>query len=343
MNKKRQFLIAILGEDGTQALQKACIRNPELETAILPRALWAWLENGGPSFSGAIPGTEGTYLEFRKSESNSYNGVVKLNGELHSFHNESLVYVGACAAVALGADGERVSKRLKDTTAIKLAKSIDGLVRATVISQLKKASTGSAESAGPPAKAIAPMKPNAPTPADPRQNGKGPTVGMRPQLPKLPTGQVVPFTSADVAGATGPRANAAPTAPSGNTTPAGTPISQTAELPRTTRNKEASPLDQSKIPKVAAVKEVKAPEVKTPEPKKKTVAVTKSEAVASCSVCGQRNIVNNSFVGCMCFRALAKSVTLTTTPITYRLSFGADWDRESITTLTEVFRGGSYE
>lgn len=338
MSKKRNFLTAVLGEDGQKALQQACVRNPEMEAAILPRALWGWLANGvRSSYTGPIPGVEGTYIDFKKSEANLYSGTVRFTEGEHSFANESLVYVGACMAVALGADGEKVSNRLSEVRAGKLAKSIDTLVKAkVVISELKK-KAGGAESPGPAAKPHAPLEPNAPSPPDPTQNSKGPVVGLRPQLPKRPSGQVTGPTSVDVGGEIGPRVHPAPTAPSGNTTPVGSPVGQTAERPQTTRNKANSPL--ATAPKAPA---------SAPEPKKssipkvptaKGINVTKSEANASCNVCGGKNLVNGKFSGCLCFQALAKSVKVEELSSTYRLTFGKDWDKESIVTLVETLKG----
>lgn len=341
MDKKDHFLTAVLGEDGRKALKKACVRNPELEAAILPRALWGWLASGvRSSYEGPIPGVEGTYISFKKSEENLYSGTVKFTEGPHSFANESLVYVGACMAVALGADGDRISKRLSDSKAEKLAKTIDTLVKAKVlVTELKKKSAG-AEAPGPAAKPHEPMGPNGATPADPTQNSKGPVVGLRPKLPRRPTGQVTPQLANDMGGEIGPKVHPAPTAPSGNTTPQGTPANQTAEAPQVTRNKANSPLSTKAT----------APKSNTPEPKASripqvnkakgpTLDVTKSEAQATCPVCGGKNLSGSRFTGCLCFRALAKSVSVRESITHYKLTFGSDWDKESVATLTETLKG----
>lgn len=339
MDKKDHFLTAVLGEDGWKALKKACVRNPELEAAILPRALWGWLASGvRSSYDGPIPGVENTYISFRKSESDLYSGTVKFGEAPHTFRNESLVYVGACMAVVLGADGERVSKRLTDSKAEKLAKSIDLLVKARVaVAELRKKSAG-AEAPGPAAKPHSPMEPNGPNPSDLTQNSKGPVVGLRPQLPRRPTGQVTGPLANDVGGEIGPRAHPVPVAPSGNTTPQGTPVNQTAESPHVTRNKAHSPLSApTATPKSAPEpKQSKIPKVKTQE---RSVSVTKSEASSRCLVCGGNNILGGQFAGCLCFRGLAKTVKVSESKGHYRLFFGSDWDSESILALVETLRG----
>lgn len=57
-----------------------------------------------------------------------------------------------------------------------------------------KSPQGNAEAPGPAHAPAAPQGPQAPLPPDPTQNSKGPTVGLRPKPPKLPT----PKASTDV-------------------------------------------------------------------------------------------------------------------------------------------------
>lgn len=75
---------------------------------------------------------------------------------------------------------------------------------------------------------------------------------------------------------------------------------------------------------------------KAPTPAAKPgLKVTKAEAQAPCPACGDLQFAGAKYVGCICFKALAKSVTTTATPDGYRLDFGADWDRDAVTTLIE--------
>lgn len=137
--RKFKFLRAVLGEDGAKALAKAAERAPELEAALLPRSIMAWLGLTSRSdFEGRIPGNENTYVQFVKSE-DRYSGSVAIGDEVYSFENALVTHLGACIAVALGADHERVSPRLKDLDVQRLGKNIDTLVKARVaIRELKK-------------------------------------------------------------------------------------------------------------------------------------------------------------------------------------------------------------
>jgi hypothetical protein len=189
-DRKFRFLKAVLGEDGAKALAKAAERAPELEAALLPRSIMAWLGlTTRADFEGRIPGNENTYVQFTKSESR-YSGTVTIGEEVYSFENASVMHLGACVAVALGADHERVSPTLRDLDIQRLGKNIDTLAKARVaISELKKKAMGAQGGQEAPGPAAAPKEPGAPTPpAAPelKQTIKGPTVGIKPKLPKPP-------------------------------------------------------------------------------------------------------------------------------------------------------------
>jgi GNAT superfamily N-acetyltransferase len=138
-NTKSQFLEGILGGDGAKALSKAAARIPELESALLPRALMAWLGVCPTSFEGNLPGVENSYLHFQKSEGNTYSGSIAIGDDIYAFEDASGLRVGACVAVALGADHEKLNPALADTDLVRLGKSIDTLVRArAVVEALQK-------------------------------------------------------------------------------------------------------------------------------------------------------------------------------------------------------------
>jgi hypothetical protein len=138
-SRKFKFLKAVLGEDGARALAKAAERGPELENALLPRTIMAWLGIAGRSdFEGQIPGVENTYLQFGKAE-DRYSGSVAVGDEVYSFESATMLHLGACVAVALGADHERVSPGLRDLEIQRLGKNIDTLVKARIaVAELRK-------------------------------------------------------------------------------------------------------------------------------------------------------------------------------------------------------------
>lgn len=184
--RKFSFLKAVLGEDGARALAKAAERGPELEAALLPRTIMSWLGIAArDDFEGQIPGVENTYLQFKKAEER-YSGSVAIGDEVYSFEAATVLHLGACMAVALGADHERVGTRLKDLDIQRLGKNIDTLAKARVaVAELRKRAMG-AEPPGPAHAATAPDGPVAPTPPVPNQTSKGPMVGKNPTAPTPP-------------------------------------------------------------------------------------------------------------------------------------------------------------
>lgn len=134
---KLQFLSAIVGSDGANALAKAVERISDLELAILPRAITAWLEIMGPfGYDGTVPGIE-NQLSFTKSEQ-GFSGYIVLDGQNHVFKKSSIFHVAGCMAVALGLDHERMSTLVKSEKLVKLGKGIDLLVKSKVIKGLVK-------------------------------------------------------------------------------------------------------------------------------------------------------------------------------------------------------------
>lgn len=198
--RKFQFLKAVLGEDGAKALSKAAERAPELGHAVLPRTIMAWLGVATrDDFEGTIPGVQNTYLQFTKSES-KYSGSVSVGDEVYSFEAATILHLGACVAVALGSDHERMSPGLRDLDIQRLGKNIDTLVKARLaiaeirkraleatVTKAQKSPQGGAEAPGPAHAATPPLAPLAPQAPAPTQTSKGPVVGLRPKPPKLPT------------------------------------------------------------------------------------------------------------------------------------------------------------
>lgn len=122
----------VLGSDGASALKKAvelaAARGLDLESALVPRAILAWLGACAASeYEGEIPGVENTYLSFQKSE-NSYSGSITISEDVYSFEKAELYHLASAVAVALGADNDTNTVRAKDLE--KLGKNLDLLAKA---------------------------------------------------------------------------------------------------------------------------------------------------------------------------------------------------------------------
>jgi hypothetical protein len=267
MNQKNQFLKAVLGDDGAQALRKAAERSDTLENALIPRTILAWIGIAArSSYSGALPGIENTYVEFTKSE-NGYSGQIAIGDDVYEFKDKNVYHLTASVAVSMGVDHERVPANLKDSDVARLGKSIDLLVKARVVTEqlLKKAVAG-AEAPGPAAK---------PTPA------------ADPIAPDAPT-------------------------------------AQQAALPKPTKAKPKLPRTSSKATSVPMLPKLK---------------LSEAQLQKKCTACSSGHLRNGKFIGCMCWRDLAKSTTLVKNGDgSFTMSFGKDWDQDAVETFVADMR-----
>ena len=293
--RKLKFLTAVLGTDGAGALVKAAERSADLEHALIPRTIMAWLLIAGRGdYEGSVPGIDDSYLAFRKS-GEEYSGSIGIDDVVYTFESAPLLHVAAGIAVSLGADHERVSDSLRDLDLVRLGKSIDLLVKARIVAEeLRKV-----EPPGQPAAPREPQQHEAPTLPTPTQTQKGPTVGVKPRLPR----------------------------PQLEGTKPSTPLSPRA----------AKIHAQSAAPAAAQAAKPILPGMKgAVKPKKGASAkVTKAQADKPCPVCTLRQFRNDTFRGCLCFRELAKSVQAVKLEDGYHLDFAPDMDREELVTLLE--------
>lgn len=119
------FLQALLGADCTRALSEAVSRSSGLEAAAAPRAMVAWLSAVGPSFAGALPGSEST-VEFRKSSA-GYGGHVVVSGTRFDFDDLPSLQMVAVLSVAAGLDFVH-HDTLSSRDLVRLGKSLDAMV-----------------------------------------------------------------------------------------------------------------------------------------------------------------------------------------------------------------------
>ena len=178
-SRKLSFLQAIVGEDGAGALSKATAQSPDLEWAILPRVVMAWLEVVSEGdFDGFLPGIDDTRLSFKKSE-NEFSGCINIDGDAYTFRDASLYHIAGSVAVALGSDKEHAPP-LTSPALSKFGKTVDLLVKARTLRKAQGRKGGAGGNAQGPGPAAAPRPsdgPAAPIPEAPKPSG--PAVGTK--------------------------------------------------------------------------------------------------------------------------------------------------------------------
>lgn len=216
-----QFLTAVLGNDGAQALQKAADRSEDLGNALVPRAILSWLNAATKyDFDGAIPGVTNTYVSFSKSEK-GFSGSIDLHGENYAFKDASIFHLAASVATAINVND--ISTGARSSEIEKLGRSVDLLAKTRILSdalskaekekqeksyecqgkdectdvgcitrghvlEKNKDSHGGAASKGAAASAVAPAMPLPPTavqPEQPRITAKLPKLPGSAQAPKV--------------------------------------------------------------------------------------------------------------------------------------------------------------
>jgi len=299
---RARFLIEVVGPEGAKTLAKAADRSSLLGQALIPRTIVAWLR-ANSSYDGDIPGAEGQHVAFAKSES-GFSGSVVIQDKPYDFQNVSLFYVAGAIGVAVGMDSASVPKELKNLDLERLGKSIDCMVK------VRRLSLAKAEEDKKPKK------------------GKCPECGARSggHFPRLVAGMVLKCKNdssklekkAANDGSTGTQAAPiAPKAPEAPTAVAQQPTAQ--QISPLSAKKDAKP-SKPVTPKVA---------------KPPTVKVSKSEMGNSCPACSQKQFKDGHFVGCTCFRVLAKNVEVVSIGDEVELRLNG-WDRASVLTLAET-------
>jgi hypothetical protein len=104
--------------------------------------------------------------------------------------------------------------------------------------------------------------------------------------------------------------------------------------PDTTQAKQAA---KPIIPRVG-----KAPKKMTipAKPKRKKIQIWKSETARPCGLCGQSMFIDNKFVGCTCFKPLAKSISSSDDKLTITLEFDDSVDDDAMLTLIGALKHG---
>lgn len=129
----KDFLIAVAGPSGAQALLKATERIPGLESVIVPRALVAWLNLvARTGFEGPIPGSPNSYCRLQKGE-HGYTGAVTVGDFVHSFEDNTVLHTAASLAVSMGINS--IPSDVGAEQLQRLGKSLDLLIKAKAISE----------------------------------------------------------------------------------------------------------------------------------------------------------------------------------------------------------------
>jgi hypothetical protein len=266
--RKYAFLKAVLGTDGAFSLKKAADKYEDLEGAIVPRAIMAWLGVvGRGDYEGGLPGVDDSYLDFSKNSDSTYDGSIAIGEGVFPFQNASVFHLAASVALSLGASLE--SQPLKDVDVMKLGKSIDVLVKAKYLSGMDVFAKAIP---GPPNKPQVRGQPVPPTPGTKQIGQPKPIASQKP-----------------------------------------------AEAPK-----------QAKMPKH------KIPQLKVKTPKK-AAKLTAKALKSECGECGQPLVKNEAFVGCLCFRDLARYVSLTKHDNEhYEISFGSGVDEDGELAILEA-------
>lgn len=126
-------------------------------------------------------------------------------------------------------------------------------------------------------------------------------------------------------------------------------VDSTQQTPEGAALWQARPLAQTELPgsanKPTAQQEAlkpEAPSFQTAQPrpmKGQTARISKSEAGHKCPTCRRVQMQGDQFVGCFCFRDLAKAVSILKADAGgYTVRFDAEWDADAIRALRESMR-----
>ena len=318
--RANQFLVAVLGVSGAEALLKASDRVEGLEHALLPRTILAWI-NTAPMFDGEIPGIEDTHVAFSKSEE-GFSGEITIGDGLYKFENQTLFHIAATVAVAVGVDENRTSPDVRNIDMERLGKSIDMLAKARRASEELSAAAHERKY------------------DEDKKCGKpvGKYTCALAAGHKGSTHQSAPFASPDDSIKAKPifkdedlEKKAQSSAASGSG-PAAAPIAPAAAaIPTPTA---PQPSKESMAPAPPKIPTVKPPKAAKPI---NTMKLTRSETAVRCGDCGGAQFFGDKFAGCLCWRVLAKTAKVVASDDeTVTVGLSDDWDEETTATFLEA-------
>lgn len=266
------FLQNILGEEASQALDRAVARIPELSSVIVPRAIISWLNLMGRfGYEGEIPGQDNSYFSIVKTENDTFTGALTIDKRLYSFENADLLHVAASFGVALGIESQPIDEELKKRDLTDLGKNIDLLVKSNLVYNFKKSSQSNITKYG-----------------DFRVDNNNSKYTVK----YTPTDTVIADNLEH--------------------------LSDAVTIANWCLEKSELGLEKPK-------NQIK-------------VHVSMDESKRACEECGELQILDNAFVGCLCYNSLSKSVKLKKNPNSFTLIFNNDLDSEAISALISFFK-----
>lgn len=308
------FMKSILGEDGQQAFEKMIKREPGIGALLAPRTILGWISTvSGIHFEGEIPGVTNSYIALSKAE-DGIHGAVAVAGIHHSFDGANILHVAAALSHALGVQNIEIDPGLKSTDISKLGKSIDLLVKARTIAHVAEEE----------------MAKFALSPTKMTQHGDFHIVHT--------PGHQYPYSIQH--------------STSGQVVQSGIANLKSAQV--IAKWHASRPVMKTELPgQVAAAREpikqvpAEAPMAKQPPTQKppiqksarRELMVKHEETGKPCPTCGQQLFKSKEFVGCLCFRALAKSVQTREGAGGLVLQLNrSEWDDDTLQTLISTFR-----
>ena len=346
MNSSLDFLTNVLGAEGAKALARAAAREPTLADLLVPRAAFAWVQNT-TSFQGHLPGTE-TVLEFRKSEA-GLTGHLDLNGMDFEFTDQTPEHLAAVISVAVGVTN--VSKAPRDSTLVKLGKSVDTLVKVQSerlakrvldpnlgyqithehhdlgdgerLTQINAMHGGKRVGWALMTHQGANLHPDDVN-VDPEHRRNGLASAMYAHAEKATGKTIIPSQAQQAPGQA---------LWAGNAT---NPQFGKTELPGQTARPRAQ---QAPIEPEAPKKQPRTAKTQLPKiPKMPALKVEKSEMLRTCPDCASKYFDGNRFKGCTCYRDIAKSITTTVFNDGVVLEFGPEFDRTEFSGLRKALK-----
>jgi hypothetical protein len=311
------FMKTVLGEDGQQAFNTMSKRAPSLGALLAPRTIIGWLKTASTiNYEGEIPGVGESFIALNKNEA-GIDAHINIMGAQKTFDGVDILDVAAVLSYALGVGEIDIDPELKSTDISKLGKSIDMLVKARTISYVSGVE----------------LQKFALTPTKMTQHG-GLHVVHTP-------GQTMPYSIHD--SSTGSAVS--------ETRFASLKHAQT--IANWHANRPIAKSDAPGIPAAARAPEEQqqplAPQKAPPMRKPPTAPIQKStreifvkneDAGHRCRACGLPQFKSQKFTGCMCFRALAKSVDTKLTHEGFVINLHkSQWDDDTVQTLILAMRG----
>lgn len=342
MVDRLSLLEALVGREGAQALAKAAERIPELDAAMVPRALFSWLTLAATGYAGAVPGIAESHLALAKSES-GFSGAVRVADADYEFADVSLLHVSAAVATLVGLEKHRVDDRVREEDLMRLGKTVDLLVRARVAAAAKMAKAEEPEisfeherdaSVTPPTTTIYAMKGGKELAkivlVDDKDGARVRSTHIESDDLQLKTklhDVIKHLTGHELEkgedeGAEGPGPAHKPTAPGEPLPP--TPASRQNQQPPKPRAKKA-PLPakpQVSIPGLSRLK------------------LSEKQLAGQCQTCDGHQVEAGVFVGCYCFRDLGRYVRMQKAENAVTLSFGSEWTEDAVLALLDTVKGG---